>query len=218
MRIGLQATIVESLARTGVETYTLDPDLSGGPGILIFDKITQQLCDFVQEISRNGLDRILAMAVSRLRWRMGTPGFCSSPAPLTYSHGTHTPSSRRRGGTVHPLGGRGSLGRLSRRGAGSGWRSRVWKSALRQVVEVARFTDTPMLIMGETGTGKELVARLIHELDARPNKGDFVVLDCTTIVPEFLGASFSDTSVVRLLGPSPPAMAPLPWQMAVPCF
>jgi transcriptional regulator with GAF, ATPase, and Fis domain len=68
--------------------------------------------------------------------------------------------------------------------------SRVWKSALRHVVEVARFTDAPMLITGETGTGKELVARLIHALDTRPNKGDFVVLDCTTIVPELSGSEF----------------------------
>jgi len=68
--------------------------------------------------------------------------------------------------------------------------SPAWQRVLRQVVEVARFTDTPVLITGETGTGKELVSRLIHALDPRPVKRDFVVLDCTTIVPELSGSEF----------------------------
>ncbi len=68
--------------------------------------------------------------------------------------------------------------------------SRVWKSVLRQVVETARFTDASVLIMGETGTGKELVARVIHTLDPRPTKRDLVILDCTTIVPELSGSEF----------------------------
>ena len=68
--------------------------------------------------------------------------------------------------------------------------SPAWNRVLRQIVEVARFTDAPVLITGETGTGKELVSRLIHELDARKPKRDFVVLDCTTIVPELSGSEF----------------------------
>jgi transcriptional regulator with GAF, ATPase, and Fis domain len=68
--------------------------------------------------------------------------------------------------------------------------SRAWVSVLRQVVEVARFTDSSALIMGESGTGKELIARLIHTLDARPNKRQLVVLDCTTVVPELSGSEF----------------------------
>jgi transcriptional regulator with GAF, ATPase, and Fis domain len=68
--------------------------------------------------------------------------------------------------------------------------SAAWHRVLRQIVEVARFTDAPILITGETGTGKELVSRLIHALDARRPKRDFVVLDCTTIVPELSGSEF----------------------------
>jgi transcriptional regulator with GAF, ATPase, and Fis domain len=68
--------------------------------------------------------------------------------------------------------------------------SACWTRALRQVVEIAAFSDAPLLILGETGTGKELVARLVHALDPRPDKGDFVVLDCTTIVDSLSGSEF----------------------------
>jgi DNA-binding NtrC family response regulator len=69
-------------------------------------------------------------------------------------------------------------------------RARKFRAVLRQIVEVARFSDASVLITGESGTGKELVARLIHDLDARPKKGNFVVVDCTTIVPELSGSEF----------------------------
>jgi transcriptional regulator with GAF, ATPase, and Fis domain len=66
--------------------------------------------------------------------------------------------------------------------------SPAWRDLLRQVVEVARFTDTPVLIIGETGTGKELLAKLIHELDRRQHRREMVTADCTTIVPELSGS------------------------------
>lgn len=68
--------------------------------------------------------------------------------------------------------------------------SKPWIKLLRQVIEIACFSKSSVLIQGESGTGKELIARLIHDLDARQNKKDYVILDCSTIVPELSGSEF----------------------------
>jgi transcriptional regulator with GAF, ATPase, and Fis domain len=68
--------------------------------------------------------------------------------------------------------------------------SPMWRSALRHVVEVARFSDANVLITGESGTGKELVARTIHDLDDRNDKGAFVVVDCSSVVRSLSGSEF----------------------------
>ncbi|MGO4879563.1 MAG: sigma-54-dependent transcriptional regulator [Bryobacteraceae bacterium] len=46
-------------------------------------------------------------------------------------------------------------------------------------------TDATVLIEGETGTGKELVARMIHQFSARANH-PFVPVDCGSIAPSLL--------------------------------
>nr|GBO96509.1 sigma-54 dependent DNA-binding response regulator [Nitratidesulfovibrio sp. HK-II] len=45
---------------------------------------------------------------------------------------------------------------------------------------VAARTDTNVLILGETGTGKELFARAVHENSERAGRG-FIVVDCTNL-------------------------------------
>ena len=46
-------------------------------------------------------------------------------------------------------------------------------------------TDVPVVIEGETGTGKEVLAESIHEKSARAG-GPFVVLDCTAVAPSLV--------------------------------
>ena len=65
--------------------------------------------------------------------------------------------------------------------------SKRWLDTLRQVVDMA-LSDCPVLITGESGTGKELVAQKIHAIDARTDKRDCVVVDCTNLVPGLSGS------------------------------
>jgi formate hydrogenlyase transcriptional activator len=56
-------------------------------------------------------------------------------------------------------------------------------AALKRVmgqVEIVAPTDATVLILGETGTGKELVARAIHKTSARRNR-PFITLNCAAI-------------------------------------
>jgi DNA-binding NtrC family response regulator len=57
---------------------------------------------------------------------------------------------------------------------------RVW-SLVRRVAPA----DVSVLVTGETGTGKELVARLVHKLSARA-AGQFVAVDCNAVTPTLL--------------------------------
>ena len=57
----------------------------------------------------------------------------------------------------------------------------------KQIREVAAANGTTVLIYGDTGTGKELVARAIHHESQRAD-GPFISVDCTS-VPETLAES-----------------------------
>lgn len=76
-------------------------------------------------------------------------------------------------------------------------RSPILRAALRELVELAMFGRAPIMLTGETGTGKELAAQVVHELTVHrgkggtthePPAGGLVVVDCTTIVPSLSGS------------------------------
>lgn len=88
--------------------------------------------------------------------------------------------------------------------------SRTLKQTLDQVMTVAP-TDSTVLIEGETGTGKELIARAIHNLSSRRDR-NFVKFNCAAVPLGLLRASCSGTSEGHLQGQLPVRLAALNWQ------
>jgi PAS domain S-box-containing protein len=64
--------------------------------------------------------------------------------------------------------------------------SKSLKKVLEDVVKVAP-TDSTVLITGETGTGKELVARAIHKRSRRASRA-FIRVNCAAIAPSLIAS------------------------------
>jgi two-component system nitrogen regulation response regulator NtrX len=64
------------------------------------------------------------------------------------------------------------------------WTSEVMRKIMAQVERVAA-SESRVCILGETGTGKELVARTLHEHSPR-SSGPFVTLNCAAVPAELI--------------------------------
>lgn len=62
--------------------------------------------------------------------------------------------------------------------------SRAMRITMLQMFEAAQ-SETAVLVFGETGTGKELIARAVHN-NSRRATGPFVVVDCGALSPNLL--------------------------------
>ncbi len=185
------APILESLNQAGLHSQDDESFHRKGPGIVFFDESSIQLLDLLRERSRRGLERVLAITLSQLPiepgviWNLLSAGAsdvfawarCRAPVQEIVAR-------FERWEKVDEIV-RSPLVKANLAGQSS-----EWIRSLRQIVEVATFTDSSVLITGESGTGKELFAQLVHTLDSRINKGSLVVCDCTTIVPELSGSEF----------------------------
>lgn len=178
------------LGRANVGVQLLSPSQPpAGAGIVFAAAATPEVGEFVRDASREGSEQILVLVENNAAlaggaaWRLLDAG----ASDVLVWHDLPEPAGMvaarlRRWRQVDAL-----LATPAVRDQLVG-ESRAWKLLLRQVVEAARFTDSPILLMGETGTGKELVAQLIHALDPRRSQNALIVVDCTTLIPDLSGS------------------------------
>jgi DNA-binding NtrC family response regulator len=67
------------------------------------------------------------------------------------------------------------------RGLGVIGESAAMMTVFRAVIRFSALSDLPVLIAGETGTGKEALARAVHSLDPKRSQGPFVPVNCGAI-------------------------------------
>ncbi|WP_430233554.1 sigma 54-interacting transcriptional regulator [Nitrosomonas communis] len=181
--------IVGLLNQQDIEVHDYDNSYSCMAGVMFSNEVTPKTCEQLRELSRNGQIAVLACCHATIPgdavWQLLEAG--ASDVLVSSQDNTliHEMIARlQRWGAVHRLVNSPVVQNVL---VGE---SQILKAILRQVVEVAHFTDASVLILGESGTGKELLANLVHALDPRAHKGNLVIQDCTTIVPELSGSEF----------------------------
>ncbi|HXX20329.1 MAG TPA: sigma-54 dependent transcriptional regulator [Candidatus Acidoferrum sp.] len=139
--------------------------------VLVLDRNLPDLDSL--EIAELARRRFAAMEVRLVDSRAGFEKTAAEPAAPNVASETESPAAiRRQSISIDPEPLPGMVGR---------------SRAMQHVYRMARLVaprDTSVLITGETGTGKEVVARGIHQLSARA-QNPFVVVNCAAI-PEAL--------------------------------
>jgi transcriptional regulator with GAF, ATPase, and Fis domain len=186
--LAVQAQVTAALELAGVRPAPLTPR-PDALGLLVFEQPDAEVLDQLRLLSRSATVLAVAVGTGRLApaamWSVlhaGAADLLLWPSPPERADDVACRLQRWR--AVQQL---VDSTAVRARVAGE---SAAWRAMLRGVVEVAHFTQAPVLIHGETGTGKEQVAHLIHELGGRPDRGEFIVLDCTTVQPELSGSEF----------------------------
>ena len=186
----VNVTRLEALSRGRLDLRRRGEADEPAGGLFIFREFTPEACQSLHDLTANNPDRVVAVAVGAelsgaASWKLLEAG---ATDVLSWDQASEPASELaerfERWAKIEEI-----LHSPAVQETLVG-QSRVWVAVIREVIEIAYFTESAILITGETGTGKELVARLVHTLDRRPGKRDLVVVDCTTVVPELSGSEF----------------------------
>ncbi len=192
-RMGLAVTTVEDLAEARRELLTgdfsfclTDMRLPDGNGLDLVREIAEkypQLPTAVITAHGKVEDAVHAL-------KMGAFDFVSKPVDLAvlrklvntalrlrHDDGEDVPAEEKAGETDQPE----ALNRLI-------GKSNAIKQCKTMIAKLAR-SQAPVLVSGESGSGKELAARLIHDLGPRGD-GPFVPVNCGAIPSELMESEF----------------------------
>ncbi|MFV0437478.1 MAG: sigma 54-interacting transcriptional regulator [Desulfopila sp.] len=179
----------QELEKIALQISPLKSSEASGPGLLLFAHVTDELCEFLHAYARHDT-RILAIACTEEPldaqhcWQLLGAG---ASDVMVWERKAGLQAIRTKLARWHEIDQIVHSPGVKHLAIGE---SRVWLTVLREVVELAAFTNSSVLVIGETGTGKELISHLIHSLDRRRTKGELVVVDCTTVARELSGSEF----------------------------
>jgi transcriptional regulator with GAF, ATPase, and Fis domain len=187
--LSIGGEFVKSLRKAGIDPHPYSPETTDANGILVASKVDSELFNLIGGLTARGQRRVLLVTLGNTRpddvWRLIACGasdvLCQDAVSDLFAN---IAARFKRWKLIDRM---MSDPRVTENLIGT---SRVWHKTLRQIVEVAIGGELSILITGESGTGKELAAQLIHALDEKRRTENFVVLDCTTLVPELSGSEF----------------------------
>jgi len=196
---GILTELAESLENIGINPHRQIPasrqqagDSTKAPAVYFFDEVNALVFENIRKISHFGQERLLAIASNKNSldcgniWKILQAG-ADDVLVLPQQHQElfkYIESHLKRWNAVDTI---LDSGLVRNHLIGS---SIVWRMTLKRIIEVTLFTDSPILVLGETGSGKEMIARLIQTISPRLKTKNLVTLDCTTIVPELSGSEF----------------------------
>ena len=181
--------ILSQLNRRGVRATEWSGKPSPKPGTIVINEVTAAVCELIQFASCGGRHLILTIVDCPRGHVAGIDQLLASGSKDVFVRRNSDERLaeailarvQRLEEVLHAVSNEQAAGFC----IGSGTR---WSQFINEVVESTAFSDLPVLLSGESGTGKEGLARLVHRVDRRDCKRDFVVVDCTTLSKELSGS------------------------------
>jgi DNA-binding NtrC family response regulator len=188
------ASLEEELRATmSAAGFRIVTDSAAPYGILIFDVVTEDLLSVLHGIRRDGQTRALAICASprssetAVVWRLLHAG----AADVIFASGGD--SARQVVARIERWAEVDDLAVKTTSEESLIGESPAWRALVKRIVEAARFSAIPILLTGQSGTGKELLARLVSSVCAgggQKFRKELVTVDCGSLVPELSGSEF----------------------------
>ena len=180
--VAVAGSAEEALERMRVETYEvvlLDLNLPGVKGLEGLESV-RELAPLTQVIVLTGHG---ALETAIRAMKLGAYDYLTKPCPLDELEAVLQKAKEKRALQQENVALKQELARQDRFSEFVG-RSEALREVFRLIARVAP-TDSTVLLMGESGVGKELAARAIYRVSSRSSR-PFVVVDCSALHEELL--------------------------------